>query len=50
MLYRAYMMDSEIEGHRMQAQTYLKMFAQDLNLKWQVDKVFHPATKGQAQL
>ena len=40
MMYRAYMIDGETEMNLVQAQSYLKMFANDLSLKWEVDLVF----------
>ncbi|WP_263082141.1 hypothetical protein [Endozoicomonas sp. Mp262] len=47
MLYRAYMIDGETEANMMQAQSYLKMFANDLQLKWAVDLVFRKPQQGE---
>ncbi len=46
MMFRAYMMDGETEGNLMQAQSYLKMFANDLQLKWNVDLIFRQQLQG----
>ncbi len=46
MMFRAYMTDGETEGNLMQAQGYLKMFANDLQLKWNVDLIFTQSMQG----
>lgn len=46
MMFRAYMMDGETERNLMQAQSYLKMFANDLQLKWNVDLIFRQQLQG----
>ena len=49
MMFRAYMMDGETEQNLMQAQSYLKMFANDLQLKWNVDLIFRQKLQGDMQ-
>jgi len=46
MMYRAYMMDGETEQNQQQAHGYLKMFANDLQLKWNVDLAFRQPQQG----
>lgn len=40
LMFRAYLLDGETEQNMMQAKSYLQMFVNDLQLKWNVDQVF----------
>lgn len=46
MLFRAYMTDAETEGNMTQAQMYLKMFANDLQLTWNIALMFSQPIQG----
>ncbi|WP_422135928.1 DUF6682 family protein [Endozoicomonas sp. ALD040] len=46
LMFRAYITDGETEENLMQAQSYLKMFANDLQLKWNVDLIFRQQLQG----
>lgn len=49
MMFRAYMMDGETEQNQVQAQSYLKIFANDLQLKWNIDLIFRQQLQGDVE-